>query len=201
MGGLTPISKMKLFISSLLIGLALGAPQVREKYETAPYKVVATHYVGFNTFEEREYEEIKWVCTPSNNEHEMFSNLYEYISGHNAENENMDMTTPVSKKMGSDGISEEGFYLNRKHQHNPPEPASPNVYFVTRPAMTVFTRRVDKYFWHFITNEEWMKESAELDEMIHTAGLHVKSDEMYISGYTSPWTFHQRSELWKIKEE
>merc|ERR1712142_1161330 len=98
------------------------------------------------------------------------------------------MTTPVSKKMGSDGISEECFYLNRKHQHNPPEPASPNVYFVTRPAMTVFTRRVDKYFWHFITNEEWMKESA-------------KSDEMYISGYTSPWTFHQRSELWKIKEE
>jgi len=130
----------------------------------------------------------------------MFRKLYDYISGRNTENEKMDMTAPVSTKWSNDGFYEECFYLNRKHQESPPEPSSPEVYIVTRPAMTVFTRRVDKYFWHFMNEEEWMKESSELDEMIHTAGFHVKN-ELYISGYTSPLTFHQRSELWKIKEE
>jgi len=171
------------------------------RIETAPYTVVATHYVGFNTFEERDYEEIKWVCTNSEGQGSMFRKLYDYISGRNTENEKMDMTAPVSTKWSNDGFYEECFYLNRKHQQSPPEPSSPEVYIVTRPAMTVFTRRVDKYFWHFMNEEEWMKESSELDEMIHTAGFHVKSDEMYVSGYTDPFQFHQRSELWKIKEE
>ena len=38
---------MKLFVTSLLIGLALGAPKSIEKdLETVPYTIVATHHVG-----------------------------------------------------------------------------------------------------------------------------------------------------------
>ena len=39
--------KMKFFVATLFIGLALGAPQGSQKdLETAPYTVVATHHVG-----------------------------------------------------------------------------------------------------------------------------------------------------------
>ena len=50
------------------------------------------------------------------------------------------MTTPVSTKWQKHALHEECFYLNQKHQANPPEPNSPDVYIVSRPAMTIFTR-------------------------------------------------------------
>ena len=93
-------------------------------------------------FEERDYDEMKWICTPSNNPHEMFIRLYDYIEGNNSENENMDMTIPVNIKWVDNEVNEECFYLSRKYQNNPPEPLAPDVYIETRPAMTVFTRFV-----------------------------------------------------------
>merc|ERR1739838_1154590 len=92
------------------------------------------------------------------------------------------------------------FYLNKEHQLNPPEPSASDVYIVSRPAMTVFTRKISKHFWHHMSVEDWMQESSDLDEMIQSLGFQVKSNEMYINGYTDPWAFNQRSELWKIKE-
>ena len=80
------------------------------------------------------------MCTRSKNDNEMFRTLFEYIAGANSENENIDMTTPVSTKWKKDELHEECFYLNSKHQANPPEPNSPDVYIVSRPAMTIFTR-------------------------------------------------------------
>merc|ERR1739838_986759 len=175
--------KMKFFVATLFIGLALGAPQgsQKDRYETVPYTVVATHHVGDQSFEERNYEGgVKWVCTRS-------------------KNENIDMTTPVSTKWKKDELHEECFYLNSKHQANPPEPNSPDVYIVSRPAMTIFTRKISKNFWHHMTVEEWEKESDVLDAFIRHIGSEAKSDEMYINGYTDPFAFNQRSELWKIK--
>ena len=95
-------------------------------------------------FEERDYEGgLKWVCTKSKgNDNGMFQKLYQYIAGANSENENIDMTTPVSTKWDNIGIHEECFYLNKEHQLNPPKPTSPDVYIVTRPAMTIYTRFV-----------------------------------------------------------
>ena len=75
-------------------------------------------------------------------DNEMFMTLFQYIDGANSENENIDMTTPVSTKWQEDGFHEECFYLNQEHQANPPKPNSPKVYIVVRPAMTVFTRFV-----------------------------------------------------------
>merc|ERR1719495_2387280 len=194
---------MKLFVTSLLIGLALGAPKSIEKdLETVPYTIVATHHVGDDSFEERDYEGgLKWVCTKSKgNDNGMFQKLYQYIAGANSENENIDMTIPVSTKWDNTGVHEECFYLNKEHQLNPPKPSSPDVYIITRPAMTIYTRKISKHFWHQMTVQEWMKESADLDKMIESLGFKAKSDEMYVNGYTSPMAFNQRSELWKIKE-
>jgi len=177
-------------------------PEARNNnLETVPFTVIATHHVGLHSFEERYYEGgMKWVCTKSNNDNGMFMTLYQYIAGANSENENIDMTTPVSTKWQTNELHEECFYLNQAHQTNPPNPTSPDVYIVSRPAMTVFTRKIAKHFWHHMSVEDWMKESADLDEMIASKGFEIKSDEMYVNGYSSPWEFNQRSELWKIKQ-
>merc|ERR1711978_769982 len=179
------IGKMKLFVTSLLIGLALGAPKSIEKdLETVPYTIVATHHVGDDSFEERDYEGgLKWVCTKSKgNDNGMFQKLYQYIAGANSENENIDMTTPVSTKWDNIGIHEECFYLNKEHQLNPPKPTSPDVYIVTRPAMTIFTRKIS----HRMSQQDWMAESSALDKMITSLGFEVRSDEIYINGYSDP---------------
>merc|ERR1739844_434023 len=93
--------KMKfIVVASILFGIALGAPKnIKQVSETLPYTVVATHNVGDESFEERNYEGgIKWVCTNSEmtDDSEMFMTLFHYIDGANSENENIDMTTPVS---------------------------------------------------------------------------------------------------------
>jgi len=178
----------------------------KESLETVPYTVVATHHVGKNSFEERNYEGgLKWVCTKSDSGNDMFHKLFEYISGSNSENENIDMTTPVSTKWhqideNTGNWDEECFFLNKEHQSNPPEPTASDVYIVSRPAMTIYTRILTKNFWHHMTEAEWIKESNALDQMIDSMGFQVKSDEIYINGYSSPWAFRQRSELWKVKE-
>ena len=51
-----------------------------------------------------------------------------------------------------------------------------------------------------MSEAEWIKESAALDQMIESMGFKVKSDEIYINGYNGPMSFQQRSELWKVKE-
>ena len=83
----------------------------------------------------------------------MFRTLFQYIAGDNSENENIDMTTPVSTKWKKDALHEECFYLNQKHQANPPEPNSPDVYIVSRPAMTIFTR----YYPYFKSYKELIR--------------------------------------------
>merc|ERR1712241_1556989 len=177
----------------------------KENLETVPYTVVATHHVGDDSFEERNYEGgLKWVCTKSDSDNGMFMKLFDYISGSNSENENIDMTTPVSTKWQRIDEStvehEECFYLNKEHQSNPPEPSAPDVYIVSRPAMTIYTRILTSNFWHHMSEAERIKESAALDQMIESMGFKVKSDEIYINGYNGPMSFQQRSELWKVKE-
>merc|ERR1712238_460146 len=167
--------KMKfIVVASLIFGIALGAPKnIKQVSETLPYTVVATHNVGDQSFEERNYEGgVKWVCT------------------------NSDMTTPVSTKWQEDGFHEECFYLNQEHQANPPKPNSPNVYIVIRPAMTVFTRIVSRP----MSSVDWMEESSALDNMIGSLGFEIESDVVYINGYSGPGAAHPKSELWKIKK-
>lgn len=91
----------------------------------------------------------------------MFNKLFNYITGSNSENINIDMTTPVSTKWQNGEVTDGSliehemcFYLNKDHQNNPPKPTSPDVYIVTRPAMTIYTRlgkvfSLSSYLLHF----------------------------------------------------
>ena len=81
-------------------------------------------------------------CTKD--EYGMFMKLFRYITGANDVEEKIMMTFPVSVKLHQIDENtfeqEMGFYLDEKHQTNPPEPTNPAVYLVKRPSMKVYTR-------------------------------------------------------------
>ena len=47
---------------------------------------------------------------------------------------------------------------------------------------------------------DWMEESSALDNMIGSLGFEVRSDVVYINGYSGPGAAHPKSEMWKIKK-
>merc|ERR1712007_80903 len=69
-----------------------------------------------------------WKNKPEN---KMFMKLFRYISGVNKEQEEVEMTVPVLSRMKllADGMVNKQmcFYLNKKHQANPPTPTDPAV--------------------------------------------------------------------------
>ena len=68
--------------------------------------------------------------------------VFRYISGVNKEQEEVEMTVPVLSrmKMLADGMVNKQmcFYLNKKHQANPPTPVDPDVKIEQNEEMTVF---------------------------------------------------------------
>ena len=86
----------------------------------------------------------------------MFMKLFGYISGANVGENEIKMTVPVSMKMRGNKNSFEKemcFYLDNKHQGNPPQPTNRDVYIVNRPAMNVYTRFVNvhlSYLNHYL---------------------------------------------------
>ena len=107
----------------------------------------------FLQFEERRYEGGKnWACVKkqidsNNSDRGMFMKLFRYISGANVGENKIKMTTPVSMKMKGNKNSFEKemcFYLDSTHQANPPQPTNSDVYIVNRPAMSIYTRFVQR---------------------------------------------------------
>merc|ERR1712243_413241 len=142
---------MKASVFLLLLASASAAPQfeglknifsslsgndepgeVNGDYEQVPY----TTLKKFDGYEMRQYPSVKWVCTDvtykmDKPENKMFMKLFRYISGVNKEQEEVEMTVPVLSRMKllSEGMVNKQmcFYLNKKHQANPPTPTDPAV--------------------------------------------------------------------------
>merc|ERR1719323_2461456 len=116
----------------------LDAP--RNDLQTPEYKVVKTFESDGEKFEERAYGVDMWVCTKQiitdiTSEDGMFMKLFEYITGANDRNEEIQMTSPVStmrQKYIKGEIHEKCFYLYEK---DPPKPTAEDVYLVKREAM------------------------------------------------------------------
>ena len=77
---------------------------------------------------------------------EIFTKIFNYISGSNVGENDMKMTMPVNikiKKLNADSFEEEVcLYLDNVHQANPPQPTNSDVHIVNRPAMNIYTRLV-----------------------------------------------------------
>ena len=151
-------------------------------------------------FEERAYGVDMWVCTKQiitdiTGEDGMFMKLFEYITGANDREEEIQMTSPVStmrQKSTKGEIHEKCFYMYEK---NPPKPTNEDVYIVKREAMNVYTRTVMKR----MSEKDWLNESASMDKLVASQKLKIKENVWYTAGYSDPFSTVQKNEAWKIK--
>lgn len=167
-------------------------------FESVPYKVTRTA----PGYEERLYEEQKWVCTQETKKSDplnsLFWRLFQYISGHNHNSEYIAMTVPVTTEFTIQSASDKTYtmcyYLGLQHQDDPPAPLNSQVFIQERPQMTVLTRTVGGY----LTSEsDWMEEAGKLAAVIQENGETVSLNHMYWAGYDSPWKFwSRRNEVW-----
>ena len=51
-----------------------------------------------------------------------------------------------------------------------------------------------------MSEQDWIKESSALDQMIKSLGFEVDENKLYVNGYSDPWAIKQRNELWKVKK-
>merc|ERR1711974_593635 len=118
-------------------------------YEQAPY----TTLKDFDGYEMRQYQSVNWVCTEATYKMdkgpEMFMKLFRYISGVNKEQKEVEMTVPVLSRIkllvGRIVNKQMCFYLNEKHQANPPTPTDPAVKIVQNKEFTVYVHTFGGY--------------------------------------------------------
>jgi len=173
-------------------------------WESAPYTVVQEH----QGFEERQYPARQWAATsmsgPSRDTlmSPMFRRLYAYITGDNARNMSMAMTTPVSTLVrplpSSDHAYTMAFFVPEEHQGEAPAGGA-HVEVEERPALTVLTRR----FGGYATDATVATEAQELADVIRAAGVSgVDFDSYYVAGYDPPFKFfYRRNEVWYIRNQ
>merc|ERR1711950_141091 len=131
-----------------------------------------------------------WKNKPEN---KMFMKLFRYISGVNKEQEEVEMTVPVLSRMKllTDGMVNKQmcFYLNKKHQANPPTPTDPAVKIEQNKEFTVYVHNFGGYAMSDSVN---LREARRFAEVLKSAGEEVDTDLFYTAGYDSPMKFWNR---------
>merc|ERR1711997_1016641 len=126
-------------------------------------------------------------------ENKMFMKLFRYISGVNKEREEVEMTVPVLSrmKMLADGMVNKQmcFYLNKKHQANPPTPTDPAVKIEQNKEFTVY---VHKFGGYAMSDSVNLMEARRFAEVLRNSGEEVDTDLFYTAGYDSPMKFWNR---------
>merc|ERR1712060_892846 len=96
----------------------------------------------------------------------MFMKLFRYISGVNKEQDEVAMTAPVLTSMklleGNQITKEMCFYIEKKHQANPPTPVDPDVKIETNKEFTVYVHTFGGYAMKDSVNIREAKKFAEV---------------------------------------
>jgi len=131
-----------------------------------------------------------WKDKPSS---KMFMKLFRYISGINEEAEEVEMTVPVLTQMK---LLEENminkqmcFYLEKKHQENPPTPVDKDVTIEKNEEMTVFVHTFGGYA---MRDSVWIKEAELFAEKLNKKADSIDFSKFYTAGYDSPMKFWNR---------
>merc|ERR1712037_621116 len=131
-----------------------------------------------------------WKNKPEN---KMFMKLFRYISGVNKEQEEVEMTVPVLSRMKllADGMVNKQmcFYLNKKHQANPPTPTDPAVKIEQNKEFTV---NVHNFGGYAMSDSVNLREARRFAEVLRNTGEEVDTDLFYTAGYDSPMKFWNR---------
>merc|ERR1712212_546939 len=179
--------------------------EVNGDYEQVPY----TTLKQFDGYEMRQYPSVKWACTDATYkmeqemmsgkgwtnkpENKMFMKLFRFISGVNKEQEEVEMTVPVLSrmKMLADGMVNKQmcFYLNKKHQANPPTPTDPAVKIEQNKEFTLY---VHKFGGYAMSDSVNLREARRFAGVLSNAGEEVDTATFYTAGYDSPMKFWNR---------
>merc|ERR1711990_1384237 len=123
----------------------------------------------------------------------MFMKLFRYISGVNKEQDEVAMTAPVLTSMklleGNQITKEMCFYIEKKHQANPPTPVDPDVKIETNKEFTVYVHTFGGYAMKDAVNIRGARKFA---EVLDKAGEEVDKSVFYTAGYDSPMKFWNR---------
>lgn len=131
-----------------------------------------------------------WKSRPSS---KMFMKLFRYISGVNEQTEEIEMTVPVLTQMTlqEDNMINKQmcFYLNKKHQENPPTPVDEDVKIEQNEEMTVFVHTFGGYA---MRDNVWIKEAQIFAEKLSQKADSIDFSKFYTAGYDSPMKFWNR---------
>lgn len=157
----------------------------RNAYESAEYTVLKSD----GNIELRRYPELVLVSTGMGariqGDDGSFGRLFRYISGNNANNQKVAMTTPVFMEPESDQENGQMSFVLPKDvaESNVPEPASEQVQLTKRPAgdfaVIRFAGRID--------SETCDAQQAKLEAWIEGKGYAILG-EAEVAGYDPPWT-------------
>merc|ERR1712062_653290 len=151
------------------------AGEVNGDYEQVPY----TTLKQFDGYEMRQYPSVKWACTEATYKMEK------------EDSESRDSNDFNLIKMVQDGMVNKQmcFYVNKKHQANPPTPTDPAVKIEQNKEFTVYVHRFGGYAMSDSVN---LREARRFAEVLSNAGEEVDTATFYTAGYDSPMKFWNR---------
>jgi len=133
----------------------------------------------------------KWKNKPSS---KMFMKLFRYISGVNDQTKEIKMTAPVLSKLKllENNIinMQMCFYLEKKHQDNPPNPADKDITVGKKKEMTVLVHTFGGYA---MMDRTWIREAEKFKTKLKKTSNSINFSEFYTAGYDSPWKFWNRT--------
>lgn len=168
----------------LLFCVTFCSLAMSQKYESQPYEVVK----NLGSIELRYYPPAVMAEVQSvNNSNNNFSDLFRYISGNNARNEEIAMTTPVH--MQSDGNSNRmAFVLPKKYNKDTaPAPTNSNIkVYTSDPGYFAAVR-----YGGYSNAEKVRTHTQQLLNGLEEAGIEVLG-ELVVLSYDSPYKFYNR---------
>lgn len=161
-------------------------------------------------YQVRVYEKSKWVSTKVNSPYFQkavsagFMKLFAYISGSNAKNQKIEMTSPVSIRVlagpgpacGSDFIV--SFYIDEQVALDPPAPTDAEVFIEERPRLRVAVAEFGGYFNDYENKvvpvlERLAAAIQKRGELLDDA----QDPALWVAGYDSPFRlFFRHNEVW-----
>lgn len=132
-----------------------------------------------------------WKNKPSS---KMFMKLFRYISGVNDQTKEIKMTAPVLSKLKlleNNFINMQMcFYLEKKHQDNPPNPVDKDITVGKKKEMTVLVHTFGGYA---MMDSTWKREAEKFKNKLKKTSKSINFSEFYTAGYDSPWKFWNRT--------
>lgn len=167
----------------LIVGGIAFVATSRGGYETARYKVISKD----GSFEIREYEPLVVVSTPMSGDaqNQSFGRLFKYISGGNAGERKIAMTTPVFMPATGEGNPGEMQFVvpSDVAKSGAPAPADPSVKLSRMSGGKYAALRYSGRS----TAEDRRGKLAELRAKLVEQGLETTGSPVF-AGYDPPWT-------------